>query len=59
MLNIHNFEVAFRAIRKGAATGVDGVTYREYERNLSDNLADLEQRLKEKRYRAKLVKNAA
>ena len=59
MLNRHNFEVAFRAIRKGAATGVDGVTYREYERNLSDNLADLEQRLKEKRYRAKLVKNAA
>ncbi len=35
---------------------MDGVTYREYERNLSDNLADLETRLKEKRYRAKLVK---
>jgi group II intron reverse transcriptase/maturase len=56
ILNRNNFEVAFRAIRKGAATGVDGVTYREYERNLSDNLADLEIRLKEKRYRAKLVK---
>lgn len=56
MLNRHNLKVAFRAIRKGAATGVDGVTYREYEMNLSDNLADLEQRLKEKRYRAKLVK---
>ncbi|HEX3008096.1 MAG TPA: group II intron reverse transcriptase/maturase, partial [Bacteroidales bacterium] len=56
MLNRNNFLVAFRAIRKGAATGVDGVTYREYERNLSDNLADLENRLKEKRYRAKLVK---
>lgn len=56
LLNRNNFLVAFRAIRKGAATGVDGVTYREYERNLSDNLTDLEKRLKEKRYRAKLVK---
>jgi group II intron reverse transcriptase/maturase len=56
MLNRNNFESAFRAIRKGAATGVDGVTHREYERNLFDNLADLEKRLKEKRYRAKLVK---
>ena len=55
MLNRNNFLVAFRAIRKGAATGVDGVTYREYEKNLSNNLADLEKRLKEKRYRAKLV----
>ena len=56
MLNRTNFEVAFRALRKKASAGVDGVTYCEYERNLQANLADLEQRLKEKRYRAKLVK---
>jgi group II intron reverse transcriptase/maturase len=56
MLNRLNFEVAFRALRKNASAGVDGVTWREYERNLQANLADLEQRLKEKRYRAKLVK---
>lgn len=56
MLNRANLEVAFRELRKGAAAGVDGMTYREYERNLSGNLADLEKRLKEKRYRAKLVK---
>lgn len=56
MQNRNNFEVAFHSLRKGAATGVDGVTYREYEKNLSDNIADLEKRLKEKQYRAKLVK---
>lgn len=56
MLNRANFEVAFRALRKKAATGTDGVTYREYEKNLTENLLDLETRLREKRYRAKLVK---
>jgi group II intron reverse transcriptase/maturase len=56
MLNRTNFEAAFRALRKNAASGVDGVTWREYERDLQNNLADLERRLKEKRYRAKLVK---
>jgi RNA-directed DNA polymerase len=56
MLNRANFEVAFHALRKNAATGEDGVTYREYEKNLKDNLLDLEKRLKGKRYRAKLVK---
>jgi RNA-directed DNA polymerase len=56
MLNRANFEVAFNALRKNAATGEDGITWHEYARNLDDNLADLEMRLKEKRYRAKLVK---
>ena len=56
MLNRANFEVAFHALNKNAATGVDGVTFQEYEKNLSGNLLDLESRLKEKRYRAKLVK---
>jgi group II intron reverse transcriptase/maturase len=56
MLNRMNFEVAFRALHRKAVSGVDGVTWREYERDLQNNLADLEERLKEKRYRAKLVK---
>ncbi len=56
MLNRANFEVAFHALRKNAAAGVDGITYREYEEDLPANLADLEMRLKGKRYRAKLVK---
>lgn len=56
MLNRANFEVAYHAINKNAAVGEDRVTYREYGRNLAQNLADLEQRLKEKRYFAKLVR---
>lgn len=56
MLNRANFEVAFHALRKDAATGVDGVTWLEYEKELASNLLDLETRLKKKRYRAKLVK---
>ena len=56
MLNRANFEVAFHALRKNAATGVDRITYCEYEENLHENLRDLEERLTEKRYRAKLVK---
>lgn len=56
MLNRANFEVAYHAINKDAAVGEDGVTYREYGRNLAQNLADLEERLKEKRYLAKLVR---
>jgi group II intron reverse transcriptase/maturase len=56
MLNRENLEVAYHALRKDAAAGEDGVTYREYGTNLQRNLADLEKRLKEKRYRAKLVK---
>jgi RNA-directed DNA polymerase len=56
MLNRWNFEVAYRALRKDAAAGEDGVTYRAYGENLHNNLVDLEQRLKEKRYRAKLVR---
>jgi RNA-directed DNA polymerase len=56
LLNRANFEVAFQALRKNAATGIDEVTWREYAEHLSENLCDLETRLKEKRYRAKLVK---
>lgn len=56
MLNRANFEVAFHALRKDAAAGEDEVTWHEYAQNLTDNLLDLERRLKEKRYRAKLVK---
>jgi RNA-directed DNA polymerase len=56
MLNRANFEVAYHAINKNAAVGEDGVTYHEYGENLAQNLADLELRLKEKRYLAKLVR---
>jgi group II intron reverse transcriptase/maturase len=43
-------------IRKDSAPGVDGVDYREYATDLEANIHDLVERLKRKRYRAKLVK---
>ncbi len=48
--------LCFFRLRKDAASGVDGVTYQEYEKNLETNLADLEGRLRRKAYRARLVR---
>jgi len=48
--------LCFYQLRKDAASGVDGVTFREYEQNLEANLADLVGRLKRKAYRARLVR---
>lgn len=56
LLNEANLRDCFYELRKGAAPGVDGVTFEEYERNLDANLADLVRRLVAKRYRAKLVR---
>jgi group II intron reverse transcriptase/maturase len=49
-------EESYRELNKNAATGVDGVTYEEYGRDLQRNLLDLEERLKGKRYHARFVK---
>lgn len=43
-------------LRKDAASGVDGVTARQYEEHLEEHIQDLVQRLKEKRYRAPHVR---
>jgi len=56
LLNVENLRVCFRALRKKAAAGVDGVTYQEYEKNLEGNLENLVWRLKRKSYRARLVR---
>jgi RNA-directed DNA polymerase len=48
--------LCFSQLRKNAASGVDGVTYQEYEKNLEANLEDLEGRLRRKAYRARLVR---
>lgn len=47
---------AWQRIRKGGATGVDGVTVRAYEADLHNNLSDLLERFKSGRYRAPAVK---
>jgi RNA-directed DNA polymerase len=43
-------------LKKNAASGVDGVTAQEYAVNLHANIQDLAKRLKEKKYRTKLVR---
>lgn len=42
---------AFRRIRKGAAVGVDGISKEQYGRELDENIRDLHERLRTKRYR--------
>lgn len=56
LLNEENLRGCFYRLRKSAAPGVDQVTFTEYERELDANLANLVERLKRKRYRAKLVR---
>lgn len=55
-LNHVTFERAYNALNKEAAAGSDRVSWAEYGRNLKDNLLDLEERLKQKRYRAKFLR---
>jgi RNA-directed DNA polymerase len=55
-LNQDVLRVCFYRLRKDAASGVDGVTFEQYEENLESNLADLVGRLKRKAYRARLVR---
>jgi len=47
---------SWRLLRKEAALGVDQVSAAEYEANLEENIRQLVERLKRKRYRAKLVR---
>jgi group II intron reverse transcriptase/maturase len=55
-LNRESLRASFYLLRKEAASGVDGVTFQEYERNLEANLANLVERLKRKSYHARLVR---
>ena len=43
---------AFDGLKKDAAPGADGVTWREYDRNWQENLRDLHGRVQSGRYRA-------
>lgn len=43
---------SFQELRKDAAAGIDGVTAREFDKNLHANIADLHRQLVEGRYRA-------
>jgi RNA-directed DNA polymerase len=55
-LNQDVLRLCFYRLRKDAASGVDGISFEQYEANLEGNLADLVGRLKRKAYRARLVR---
>src|SRR5215203_5925444 len=51
-LSIDLFREAFLALRRDAAPGVDGLTWRDYEADLEPRLADLHARVYRGAYRA-------
>src|ERR687891_2420137 len=55
-LNEELLRDSWRLLRKDAALGVDRVSAAEYEANLEENIKQLVERLKRKRYRARLVR---
>jgi RNA-directed DNA polymerase len=52
-VTVDRLRAAYRALNPRAATGVDGVTWQEYGRDLEGNLQDLHARLHRGAYRAK------
>lgn len=55
LLNQDMLNDSWQFIRKNAASGVDGISAKEYELNLDENIRQLVDDLKRKRYRAKNV----
>jgi RNA-directed DNA polymerase len=51
-VTVERLEAAYRAIRPGAAPGVDGVTWKDYGQDLESNLRDLHARVHGGAYRA-------
>ena len=51
-MNVDLLRASFHALKKSAAPGVDGVTWRQYEEGLEDRLADLKDRIHRGAYRA-------
>jgi len=56
--SIDHLRKGYFSLKRDAAPGVDGVTWRHYGKNLEENLLDLAGRLKRGAYRAKPVKRA-
>src|SRR5437899_786184 len=54
--NLETLRMAYFSLKKEAAPGVDGETWRHYGETLEDNLQDLSHRLKRGAYRAKPVR---
>jgi RNA-directed DNA polymerase len=56
LLNEDFLKWCFWQLKRDAAPGIDLVGFYEYRENLDENIGDLVNRLKQKRYRAKLVR---
>jgi len=56
MLDEEMLKDSWKLIRKDAASGVDRVSAEDYEQNLDENIHQLVEGLKQKRYRSKLVR---
>ena len=54
--DLHNLRAAYLALKREAAAGVDGETWRSYGERLEENLRELADRLKRGAYRAKPVR---
>jgi retron-type reverse transcriptase len=54
--NLETLRLAYFSLKKEAAPGVDGETWRHYGEKLEGNLRDLSERLKRGAYRAKPVR---
>jgi RNA-directed DNA polymerase len=57
-VDVDRLRTAFRALRKDAAPGVDGVTWQQYVEHLEENLRDLHRRLHQGAYRARPSRRA-
>jgi RNA-directed DNA polymerase len=55
---VERLRVAYFALKRAAAAGIDGETWRHYGENLQSNLEDLSERLRRRAYRAKPVRRA-
>ncbi len=56
VVNQKNLYQCFYQLRKDSASGIDGVTFQEYERNLVENLAQLVKRMKSFSYHPQAVR---
>ena len=56
LLNDESLHASFYDLKKKAAAGIDNITAKEYAKELESNLGKLEEQLKSKQYRAKLVR---
>jgi len=56
LLNLEMLNLAWKGLEKNSAIADEDITAREYEADLEGNLDRLVEKLKQKRYRAKLIK---